>query len=69
MYDQNYVFKCDPSKNKECKKTSCQRECFMTTKKEYSIDGKYYRYNQFFDNFEEVKDEQVHFNRQAYKGS
>lgn len=57
MCEQNYVFRCDPNKNKECRKTGCQRECFMTTKKKYSIDGKYYRYNQFFDNFEEVKDE------------
>lgn len=57
MNEQNYVFRCDPEKYKECKKTSCQRECFMTTHKEYSADGKYYRYNQFFDNFEEVNDE------------
>lgn len=57
MGEQNFVFRCDPEKNKECRKTSCQRECFMTTKKKYSLDGKYYRYDQFFDNFEEVKDE------------
>lgn len=69
MGDHNYVFKCDPSKNKECKKTSCQRECHMTTKREYSLDGKLYRYNQFFDNFEEVNDEQSDSYRQTDKGS
>ena len=37
----------------------------MTTKKKYSLDGKYYRYNQFFDNFEEVKDEQSNTDRQT----
>ena len=69
MGEQNYVFRCDPEKYKECKKTSCQRECFMTTHKEYSADGKYYRYNQFFDNFEEVNHEQSDSYRQTDKGA
>lgn len=33
------VYKCDPEKNAECKKTACQDLCFMTSKKEYSSDG------------------------------
>ena len=33
------MYICNPSKNTECKKTSCQTECFMTTHKEFSDDG------------------------------
>ena len=33
------VYKCDPEKNRECRKTSCQGLCFMTSNREYSIDG------------------------------
>lgn len=33
------VYKCDPEKNAECKKTVCQELCFMTSKKECSSDG------------------------------
>lgn len=29
------LYICDPEKNKECKKTLCQTDCFLTTKKEY----------------------------------
>lgn len=29
------LYICDPDKNKECKKTSCQTDCILTTKKEY----------------------------------
>lgn len=27
---------CDPEKNKECKKTSCQTECFLTSNPKYA---------------------------------
>ena len=37
-----FLYKCDPVKNKECKKTHCQCECQFTTKKKYSADGKKY---------------------------
>jgi len=30
---------CDPSKNGECKKTSCQHYCFRTTKKDNRATG------------------------------
>lgn len=30
------IYWCDPKKNKDCRKTACQKECFMTTKKEYA---------------------------------
>lgn len=30
------IYWCDPKKNKTCRKTGCQKECFMTTKKEYA---------------------------------
>lgn len=29
------VYLCDPSKNAECRKTSCQIDCFYTTHKEF----------------------------------
>lgn len=38
-----FLYKCDPDKNKKCKKTMCQNECFMTTKRKYRADDqKYY---------------------------
>ena len=33
--EQAYI--CNPQLNKECKKTMCQTECFMTLKKEYEL--------------------------------
>lgn len=45
MYDP-WFYKCDPEKNSECKKTGCQRDCFLTLHKEYSKDGKEYRFQQ-----------------------
>lgn len=44
MNGEPYVYKCDPSKHKDCKKTACQTDCFLTLHKEYSADGKRYRY-------------------------
>jgi hypothetical protein len=41
-----WIYKCDPEKNSECRKTGCQRECFHTLHKEYSKDGKQYRFQQ-----------------------
>lgn len=35
----NKLYLCNPRKNTECKKTACQSDCFMTTKKECSLDG------------------------------
>lgn len=32
----NKTYICDPKKNKDCKKTSCQDLCFRTFHKEYS---------------------------------
>lgn len=42
-------YKCDPAKNKECKKRSCflkGGECEFTFNKECSLDGKRYIYNE-----------------------
>ena len=55
MYEHNCVFRCNPKLNRKCKKAGCQKECFYTTHKEYSVDGKFYRYNEFFSNYEEVE--------------
>ena len=37
------LYLCDPSKNKECKKTDCGHlgtgKCFCTTNEEYQVDG------------------------------
>lgn len=39
------LFKCDPVKNKECKKTDCgvcgngQKVCFYTTNRNFAVDG------------------------------
>ena len=32
------LFLCDPEKNTECPKTSCQKDCFHTVRKEFSAD-------------------------------
>lgn len=32
------TYVCDPKKNTKCKKRSCQKECFCTLHKEYSVD-------------------------------
>lgn len=32
-------YKCDPAKNTECRKTSCQYPCRMTRNKAFSTDG------------------------------
>lgn len=31
------LYLCDPTKNQGCKKTGCQKECFYTTNKEFSV--------------------------------
>lgn len=46
-------YKCDPSKNTDCRKTACQNECKYTTKAECSADGKKYRFNVMTWEFEE----------------
>lgn len=33
------LFFCDPDKNFKCKKTLCQKDCFFTTKREFSKKG------------------------------
>lgn len=33
------LYKCDPEKNTSCPKTACQTDCFLTSNREYSIDG------------------------------
>lgn len=38
IYNGVKVYKCDPSKNKECDKKYCQKICFHTTRKEYSAE-------------------------------
>lgn len=45
MHDKNFIYKCDPKKNKDCRKTECQKSCFMTTHKEYSKDEKRYSWD------------------------
>ena len=54
MNKDKVLYYCDPEKNKECRKDACGKECFMTTKKEYSRDGKGYRYNADKDKFENL---------------
>ena len=39
------VYKCDPKKNKNCKKTACQILCFYSLNPANSADGKVYKYN------------------------
>lgn len=53
MLDKKF-YKCDPKKNTECKKTACQNECFFTTCKKYSANGKEYRINADTNQFEVV---------------
>lgn len=43
--DSSEVFLCDPEKNTFCKKSGCQIDCFLTTKREYSRDGFKYCYD------------------------
>lgn len=38
IYNGVKVYKCDPSKNKECDKKYCKKICFHTTRKEYSTE-------------------------------
>ncbi len=45
MNENQFVYICDPSQNKECEKTSCKYFCKFTTHPEYSIDGKRYKIN------------------------
>lgn len=33
----NGLYICNPQLNKECKKTACQKECFMTFNKNYAL--------------------------------
>lgn len=49
------IYKCDPNKNLTCAKTSCQKECFYTTNKNCSADGKEYTAKDIFE--EELKRE------------
>lgn len=35
--DKKICYLCDPNKNKECRKTSCQKRCFCTQKEEYAM--------------------------------
>lgn len=38
--DKDIIYRCDPNKNIECRKSGCKAGyCSYTTKKEYSIDG------------------------------
>ncbi len=39
MVESIDVYKCDPIKNITCRKTACQRECFHTVNRNYSVDG------------------------------
>lgn len=43
--DSSEVFLCDPEKNLTCKKSGCQIDCFLTTKRECSRDGYKYCYD------------------------
>lgn len=44
-YTSKKLYLCDPEKNKSCRKTACQTDCFHTSKKQYSKDGQVYHYN------------------------
>lgn len=54
MNEETVFYYCDPDKNVECKKTACGKECFMTTKKECSRDGKGYKWNADKDKYENL---------------
>ena len=45
LYGSPIMYLCDPEKNKDCKKTMCQKECFHCHKKAFSKDGKPLRFN------------------------
>ena len=55
MTEKSIVYLCDPEKNNLCRKTACQKECKHTTHKEFSLDGKKYRYNDYSHNYEVVE--------------
>lgn len=40
MNRKTIFYKCDPSMNANCSKTTCQKECKFTTNAEFSGDGK-----------------------------
>ena len=49
------LYKCDPKKNTECKKGyACQNLCFMTTRRDFSRDGKPHRYDEESGIYERV---------------
>ena len=48
------VYRCDPKKNALCRKTLCQKECFMTTNKTAAKDDKVYKFNKETGKYEEV---------------
>ena len=56
-YADGFMYLCDPEKNRECKKTMCQTECFHCHKKAFSKDGKPLRFNLTKWRWEEFKDE------------
>ena len=57
MMSDPWIYKCDPEKNNDCKKTCCQSDCFLTTHKEFSKDGKRYRFVQ--GELMEVKEDEI----------
>lgn len=57
MNQKKIFYKCDPSKNVNCRKGSCQNECKYTTKAEFSADGKKYRFNVMTWEYEEIIDD------------
>ena len=49
------VYECDPKKNKLCRKTLCQKECFMTTNKAAAKNDKVvYKFNKETGKYEVV---------------
>lgn len=49
------VYECDPKKNKLCRKTLCQKECFMTTNKAAAKNDKVvYKFNKETGKYEEA---------------
>ena len=55
--EQEILYKCDPKKNKECRKMICQTDCFFAKRKDCSCDGKSYHLNLSTMEFEEVSNE------------
>ena len=50
MMDSKLLYKCNPNKNAQCKKTYCKYNersdypvCELTSQKDFSIDGKAYK--------------------------